>query len=223
MATPRPKSCPFDKCDRGYPIDSTIKTERDHNRLYHFDEPIHVGLMGVNFTFRRDRSRRHKYVCMCGVDTPSSSYIQSHVKGTPSKSPCAFICTQAVNIVTKNMTCDDNTQPITYQPVNSTSNQEDADVAIMSEIEEEEEEEDALLHANVSPDENVLSEYGFQVDHDMNLDDSNANLRRILEDQHLLLGNTISQLQDTQNQLQDAQNQLQGARAVIESLLQNKQ
>lgn len=212
MATPRPKTCPFNKCDRGYPIVGTNKTERDHNRLYHLDIPVHVGLMGVNFTFRRDRSRQHKYVCMCGADTPSSSYIQSHVKGSPSKSPCVFICAQAVNIVTNKITCEDNTQSINYQPVNLTSNQEDADVAIMSEIEEE---EDALLHANVSQDKNVLSERRFQVDHDMNLDDSNANLRRILEDQHLLLGNTISQLQDTQNQLQEA-------RAVIESLLQNK-
>ncbi|KAK3807516.1 MAG: hypothetical protein JOS17DRAFT_571080 [Linnemannia elongata] len=244
MEIPRPRTCPFLKCDHGYPIDSTIKSERDHNRLYHLNTPLLIVVKEVAFTFRRDPSRQHKYVCVCGAASPNPSTFQYHVKGkqsssrgvkgkqsssrgvkgkqSPSRPPCSYICTRAADIVMNSITCEGDTQTINYRPakaVSTTSNQEDADVAMMSEIDEE---EDALLNANVSPDESVLSEHESQVDHDLNLDDSNANLRRILEDQHLLLGNTINQLQDTQNQLQDTQNQLQEARTVIESLLRNK-
>ncbi|KAF8923916.1 hypothetical protein BGZ47_004375 [Haplosporangium gracile] len=97
---------------------------------------------------------------MCGADSQVHRiFSPTSREGDPLAVRASSSAPRAVNVVTNNITYEDNTKPINYRPVNSTSNQEDT---IMSEVEEEEEEEeDALLHANVSPDENVLSEHGF--------------------------------------------------------------
>ncbi|KAG0197357.1 hypothetical protein BGX33_000722 [Mortierella sp. NVP41] len=151
--------------------------------------------MGAVFRFRRDPSREHKYVCVCGAAFPNPYTLRYHVNGKPSKSrgPCHSIYTKAIDIVTNNTICDDDTKPINYGP-----SREDGDVEIMSEIDVD----------NVDPDESVHSECDTHVDHYTHLNNDNTDFHRILMDNDLALDSAIKTLQK--------------ARSDIKKLLQNR-
>ncbi|KAG0061975.1 hypothetical protein BGZ89_011018 [Linnemannia elongata] len=158
--------------------------------------------MGAHFKFKRDPSRDNKYVCVCSTTFPNPYSLRYHVEGVPNKSraPCHLILAKAIEVVNENIVCDDETKPINYEPSipppsQATPSREDRHVEVMSEMDVD---ENDLPDLNLDPDESVHSEHESQVDHELDLNDSNADLRRILEDHHIALNNAINQLQDAQ-------------------------
>ncbi|KAG0200199.1 hypothetical protein BGX33_011153 [Mortierella sp. NVP41] len=165
--------------------------------------------MGAVFIFRRDPSRQHKYVCVCGNGFLNPFSLRYHVEGKPSRSqrPCHLVRTKAIDIVTNNIVCNDDTKPINYRPSGSlTTASHDSDVEIMSEIDVD---ENALRNPNVDPDESAHYKCDSYVDHYTNPNDGNTDFHRILRENDLALDNAIKTLHNAIKTLEKTRSDIQ--------------